>query len=454
MSARLDAIAELGNQTLSASWLKQLKPAEFRNVRFQVDTIDWTVGDNLVIREYPFQDLPTVFTMGTAAEYIKFAAYVIGDDYHLQRERLVAALVGVGGASGLLVHPTAGTLRVHVADKFTIREAPTSEGGMARFDLTFVRAENRRYPTAVEDSPATADAAAKAAKLSAGDAFAADWLLTGKPGFIADRAVARLTGALDATWAKLARASQGLGDFTANLIGNYQALRAGLQDLVRTPRILADQIATLFELPAELSTAAARDFQAAFAFVFDMSRRINQADFEQSVMPPVGAGLVMFGTGTLVPESSPTRQAVRQLADASDQLFETLALAAYVQAGGSVALASYDDALAQRTLIATQCRRLLERASAAPAPAVRPASAWHDAVVALQTTALRDLQQRSIDLVRLTTYTPQAWVPVWQVSFELFGTAAYADEILAMNPHIRNPLLVPPGRPLRIVRHG
>ena len=75
-------------------------------------------------------------------------------------------------------------------------------------------------------------------------------------------------------------------------------------------------------------------------------------------------------------------------------------------------------------------------------------------MIGLQTAALRDLQQRSRDLVRLTTYTPQAWVPVWQLSFELYGTASYADEILEMNPHIRNPLLVPPGRALRIVNHG
>lgn len=433
------------------SWLDQLQAASFRGVPFQVDNIEHSAGDNVVLREYPFQDLPTVFRMGEAAEEIKFSAYVIGDDYTALRDRLRDVLVG--GGDGELVHPTAGTLRVFVAGKFTIKENPTAEGGVARFDLTFIRAESRRYPTASSNAGEISKLSAFAAKLAAGDAFAADWLLTGKPGFIADRAVARLTGALDATWAKLARASQGLGDFTSTLIGNYQALRTGLQDLVRTPRILADQVATLFELPAELPAAAARDFQAAFAWVFDLGARLSQADFEQVVMPPVGEGLVMFGTGSLVPESSPTRQAIRQLTDASDQLFETLALAAYVQAGASVELANYDDALAQRSLIASQCRRLLERSSMAPAPSVRPATAWHDAVVSLQTTALRDLQQRSRDLVRLASHTPQAWVPVWQLSFELYGTAAYADEILAMNPHIRNPLLVPPGRALRIVRH-
>jgi prophage DNA circulation protein len=74
-------------------------------------------------------------------------------------------------------------------------------------------------------------------------------------------------------------------------------------------------------------------------------------------------------------------------------------------------------------------------------------------VAALQTTALKDLQARSRDVVRLTSYTPKAWQPVWYISYFLFGTAAYADEILDLNPHITHPLLVPPGMALRIMRH-
>lgn len=431
------------------SWLDQLRPASFRGVPFQVDTIEHSAGDTVVLREYPFQDLPTLFRMGEAAEEIKFAAYVIGDDYDEQRDRLRQVLTG----EGVLIHPTAGTMRVFVAGKFTIKEAPTAEGGVARFDLVFIRAESRRYPTEGTSTPAEAASKAASAKQAARDAFAAQWKLDRKPGFVADRAVARLRSSLDATWSKLSRASQGLGDFTSQLIGNYSALRTGLNDLVRTPRVLADQVATLFELPGELAAASTRDFQAAFAWVFDLRARLRQNDIEQPIMPPIGEGLVMMGLGNLVPEAGPTRTQLRGLTDASDQLFETLATAAYVEATARLDLANYDDALAQRQLVSGQCRRLMERASTAPPPVDRPASSYHDAMLAMQTAALRDLQARSRNLVRLTTYTPQAWVPVWQISFDLHGTVAYADEIVAMNPHIRNPLLVPPGRPLRIVRH-
>jgi len=433
------------------SWIDQLLPASFRGVPFHVDSIEHHAGDNVVLREYPFQDLPTVFRMGEAAEEIKFSAYVIGDDYTDQRDKLREVLTG----DGVLVHPTAGSMRVFVAGKYTIKEAPTTEGGLARFDLTFVRAEPRRYPQGVTNTPQEAFRKAELAKAAAKDAFAAQWVLKEKPGWAADLAVNRIKDAVAATWSKLARVTQGLGDFTSEVIGNYQALNSGLNDLVRTPRLLADQIATLFELPTDLSQAAARDFQAAFSWVFDLDKRLRKTDFEVSVMPAVGAGLVMYGTGhaDAIGTESATRALLASLTAASDQLVESLATAAYVQATATVELANYDEALALRRTVSEQITRLMTEASAAPASNTMPGSSWHDGMLGLQTAALRDLQVRSRDLVRLTSYTPQSWQPVWYISYQLFGTAAYADEILLMNPHIRNPLLVPPGRALRIVRH-
>ncbi|MEY2689818.1 MAG: hypothetical protein RL375_4017 [Pseudomonadota bacterium] len=433
------------------AWLDQLRPASFRGVPFQVDTVDITAGDNVVLREYPFQDLPTVFRMGEAAEEIKLSAYVIGDDYDEQRNALRQVLSG----EGVLVHPTAGSIRCFVAGKYSVKEAPTAEGGMARFDLVFVRAEPRRYPVGATNGQADARAKAAAAKVAARDAFAAQWSLNGQPGWVADRAVARIGASLDATWTKLADASKTLGDFNSTLIGNYQALRSGLDTLLSTPRQLGDNIATLFELPGELTNAAARDLQAAFQWVFNVKDRIAATDFEVIVMPAVGAGLVMYGTGNAaaLAVDSATRAQLARLTAASDQLIEALATAAWVEATTWADLASYDDAMTLRADVSTQLTRLLTQASTEAATDTLPTLSWHDATLSLYTAALADLQARSRDLVRLTSYTPQGWEPVWLISYKLFGTADYADEILGMNTHIQHPLLVPPGKPLRIVRH-
>ncbi len=442
------------------AWFDQLTSASFRGVAFQVDSIDVTAGDNTVLREYPFQDLPTVFRMGEGVEEIKFSAYVIGDDYIEQRDALRAVLTG----KGLLVHPTAGYLEAYCVGKFSIKENPTAEGGMARFDLTFVRAEARRYPVGVASTPVIANFAATAAIAAARDEFAVGFNLLSAPGWAIDRAIATLTASLDGVWGQLKGVQGGLGDYSDKLIGNYQQLRSGLADLVRTPRALAAGIAALFTIPTELSAALGRDYRDAFSWGFDLSSKLVRNDFETSVVPAsqgnghagVGdAGLVIYGAGNAAALSldSAARTQLAQLVAASDQLFETLAIAAYVQACSAVDLEGYDQALGLRRAVNDQCTRLLLDASTQAAPDSLTASAWHGAVQALHSAALGDLQARSRNLLRLSSYTPQGWEPVWLISYKLFGSADYADEIMAMNPQIRHPLLCPPGKPLRIVRH-
>lgn len=441
-------------------WLEQLKPASLAGVPFQVDTIEVTFGDNTVLREYPFQDLPTVFRMGEGVEDIKFSAYVIGDDYIDQREALRAVLTG----ERVLVHPTAGAMRVYVVGKPTIKENPTAEGGMARFELHFVRAEARRYPVGVPNTQAQAADAAKAASTAAKDEFAKNWDLKTVPGWAAAGAIKNLTASLDGVWAKVKSVQTGLGDYSNALIGGYQQLRSNLATLVGAPGQLAGAIANIMTLPSDLSAALSRDFQSAFGWAFDLDKKLVRNDFESFVIPApqssgrsgVGdAGLVIYGAGNsaALTTDSAARKQMLQLTAASDQLFETLATSGFVQAVAITDLAGYDEALGLRRAINDQCTRLLLEASSATPPGGLTATCWHTAMQAMHSAALGDLQARSRDLVRLTTYTPQGWEPVWLISYKLFGTADYADEILAMNPHIRHPLLVQPGRPLRIARH-
>jgi len=436
------------------SWIDQLLPASFRGVPFQVHDINHQAGDTVVVREYPFQDLPTVFRMGEGAEEIKFSAYVIGEDYIDQREALRDVLSG----EGLLIHPTAGSIWVYMAGRYGIKENPTEEGGIARFDLTFVRAESRRYPAGVENTESQAETAATTASTAATDQFAASFDLADAPGWVADRASSRLLDSVSAVWGQVGGAIAALGpvaEYASGMIAGYQTLKTGFDNLLSLPGALAQDIALLFDLPTELTNVQAARFQAAYLPLFDMGVKVKKNDFDVSVMPDVGAGLVMFGSGdaSVLGTDGTARARLAQLNAASDQLIETLATAAYVRATARLELTSYDDAMAMRSAVHAQCMRLLTNASTQAAPAALPATGWHDATMALHTAALKDMQARTRDLVRLTSHTPQAWQPVWYVSYLLYGTASYADEIMALNPHIRHPLLVPPGKPLRVLRH-
>ncbi|WP_310627044.1 DNA circularization N-terminal domain-containing protein [Limnohabitans sp.] len=439
------------------SWIDELQQASFRGVPFHVETTERKPGFHTVLRDYPFQDLPTVFRMGRAAEEIKFSAYVIGEDYTQWRDALEEALDAPG--VGELVHPTSGTILVYVLGQYPIKEAPTTEGGVARFELTFVRADERRYPTTVGNSAVDAARAAWAGTQATADELAHAFDVANAPGWAADRLMARVRDSVAAVWGVMGAATAGMGDFTNTITRNYQVLRDGMNDLIRQPRLLADAVATLYELPRDLDAAKARDLRAAYQSLFDMGSRVAKTDFETSSMPAVGAGPVMFGQGvsTLASDTA-ARQQLAALSTASDQLFEGLATCSWAQASAASELSSYDEAMALRSAATDQITRLLQRASATAPMAMSagtsmPAQSWHDAMLAVLTSTLADLQRRSSGLARMMSYTPQAWTPVWVVSYQLYGTTDWADEIMALNPHIEHPMLVPPGRALRVARH-
>jgi len=436
------------------AWLDQLQAASFKGVPFQVDSIDVQFGDNLVVREYPFQDLPTVFRLGTAAEEIRFSAYVIGDDYIDQREALRDALTG----SGLLVHPTAGAMRVFVAGKPRVTENPTAEGGMARFDLHFVRAEPRRYPVAAASTASAAALAADQAKAAAVDDFAGRFSLAGVTGWVGDQVTTHLGDVLGTVFGQVNSAASGLGDFQSGLIGGYQALRDALNTLVSSPRALANQVRLLFDLPSDMSKVAQAGYRDAMAGLFNVGGGAADQSFVQRVVPTVvdRDHPIMYGLGdpAVLAQSSDARTTLSALKGAVNNLCGTLAVAAYVQAISQSDLGSYDESLAMRAALFEQITGLLTQASKGKATSSVPATAWHDAMVALLSAGLADLQGRGFNAQRLTTLTTTKWTPVWCISHDLYGSAAYADEILQLNPAIRHPLLVPPGLTLKVVNRG
>jgi prophage DNA circulation protein len=435
------------------TWIDQLQPASFKGVRFHVDSVEWTAGDNVVVREYPFQDRPTVFRMGKAAQTLKFSAYVIGDDYIAQRDELAQALTGDGD----LVHPTAGTMRAFVAEKFRVSEAPTSEGGIARFDLSFVLAEPRRYPVAVANTGGEAVVAAQQAKEAAVDEFASKFSLANAPGWVAENVVDRINTTMASVMGPIQEAASQINEFSNQVVSSYQALQSSVNSLVAAPKALAGAIAGLFSLPGDLSAATARLFSGAFEGVFDMPSIFGQS----KVKLPVGAGAVMSGYGSAADLSVDTaaQALVAQNNAALDSLIQSLALASLVEAQAALGDAAPDavdttETSRLRALLYSRTTGMLMAASSKPGASGATSTAWHDAMLAMLTASLAEMRSRAGGGSRIDTYTPNGWEPVWQISYRLYGTADFAEEILAMNPHITNPLLVPPGRALTVVRHG
>ena len=433
-----------------SNWWRQIKPAMFRGVPFHVDTSTRSEGNNTVLREYPFQDLPTIFSMGQAAGEIKFSAYVIGNDYISKANQLEQALLVQD--SGVLIHPTIGSIRVWHHGKFNIQEAYTSDGGVARFDLTFIRAEARRYPSQATNTGLAAFAAALQAKLAMVQEFIANYSLDGVAGWVRENVfnqILALHGAVFDIAYAIAQGTDGLAD----LLGMAQGAQNLLQDIALIPSDLSAHFDRMLKVPKNLTQE-----QAAYA-VAQLLPVDNNASSVQlpNLLPARDPNFESLLDYTVSPAQSPyltpSRLAESQACAALSTLIQQLAWATLIQVATQMELGNYDVALSIRSAIHEHYLRHIQNISSAPQPSAVGTVDLYSALSEAHAAALNHLHRASLDLSRLINYTPRVTDNIYSLSYQLYGTPQYADEIWAMNPHITNPMLVTAGVALRVVDH-
>ncbi len=116
-------------------WISRLKNAKWRNFEFLTDSHDSTHGARLVVTELPGADAPIVEDMGAKADGYKVAAYFIGSNYDLQRNKFLS-LLAKGGADWLH-HPWLGDVWVR-AHNWSVHES-TDKGGYCAVSVDFVQ---------------------------------------------------------------------------------------------------------------------------------------------------------------------------------------------------------------------------------------------------------------------------------------------------------------------------
>lgn len=175
------------------TWRFSLQPASFRGVPFKVSEDEATVGRRVNTQEFPLRDIPYTQDMGRKARRYSISAYVIGNDFMAQRDRLLTALEQRG--SGTLIHPFYGTLTVNVDGEIKPRHS-RENGGMCEIPLQFVEAGQLSYPTAGGATAQNVESAADDADDSFADKFMADFDLSG-PGWISDGVIQNASDMLD-----------------------------------------------------------------------------------------------------------------------------------------------------------------------------------------------------------------------------------------------------------------
>lgn len=124
------------------AYLDDLHSASFRGIPFLVSGARTTAGRKQAVHEYPDTDRRYVEDMGILQDKYEIEAIVHGVDWLQRRDSLRRALLE--GGIGELVHPFYGSVQV-VPEPHTVSER-TSELGVVKFQLVFLRAEEGVYP--------------------------------------------------------------------------------------------------------------------------------------------------------------------------------------------------------------------------------------------------------------------------------------------------------------------
>jgi prophage DNA circulation protein len=175
-----------------------LRAASFRGIGFDVPEDQSVFGRRVQTHEYPGRDEPYHEDLGLSVQGFTLEALIHGADFLARAGAFETALKAKG--PGRLVHPVYGDLDVVV--RSATRRHSTQAAGEVSFSITFEKHGPPLYPTALRDTAAALDIAAKTGFEIVQSTFnrvfiasAADFLLNDAASRVKEHA-AILTGAL------------------------------------------------------------------------------------------------------------------------------------------------------------------------------------------------------------------------------------------------------------------
>lgn len=391
------------------SWHDRYRPASFRGTPFFVEEADTAAGRHTAVHEYIRRDLPFVEDLGRKARQFKVSGYVLGDDYMERRDELLRAAEEPG--SGDLVHPYLGSLTVSCLD-FSINET-SREGRMARVSFTFIETGLQQFPTATSDRTARIDAAAGSVIASAKTDFADTLVVDLVPEWVRTAAAAQVT---DLAALLGAFGLGGAAQVAADYAGRVSRLISTVTALVKTPALLADEIAGA--IGAVRTTASNAAATAALTELLGVS--------------PLETA-----------QTTAMRRAASGNSAAVVALTRRVAISEAVRVAAARVYDSYDQAVAEQARLADAIDDI-----AASAP-----DAVFSALQTLRTELVAAVPAPEESLPRIGSYTAPATLPSLVVAYELYDDTAKAAGIVARN-RIRHPGFVPGGRRLEVLTYA
>lgn len=395
------------------SWRDRLQRASFRGVEFRVEAHSSGSQRRLVVHEFPGIDAKLVQDLGRGVDVIRMRAYVIGEDYDRERDRLLAACQQRG--PGTLVHPYLGELEVRCSE-FRVEER-TRVGGVAQLSLAFIEAGRTTegiFPSTLAPR-VEAERSAEEVQVAAAAGFQETLEQVENRGRFAQDIAGELRQA--ATFIRTLPLRGPVAD-----VARFQRQVTGLADsaldLVAAPSDLADSVRdVIVGLGSAVESRTAR-----LEFLLEL--------LEQSPARPAGPVTSIFG-----------RDGSR-LARATSDLIRSLAAAQAVVAASEVEwefLEQAEDAL-QR--LRTGVDDVTDTVGDEVYTALRGLLSAAAGVMPTEPEALPSIERVTLSRT----------VPAVVLAYQRFGTRSRDEELVARNPStVRHPGRLPGGATLEVL---
>jgi prophage DNA circulation protein len=399
------------------AWRDRLQKASFRGVEFYVDSADVDFGRRNVLHEYPYRDDPYGEDLGRKARTYNLTAYLLGEEYPEQRDRLIAAIED-RSEPGTLIHPTLGSIDVIPADGCKTSWSK-NEGGIEYLTLVFVQAGENQYPKADIDTRAAILTKAETAQETVATTFEAKFDTDGFPEFVAT----------DAETVSVAMADQ------IEAAGNAYPV---------DPEISPVLFGSVSDFVSEKSTLV-RNPRSFVARVQEITNALDQVFPDALNAYKAFKRLLAFGDDFVpVPTTTTTRERQAQNRKAQVDLVRREALIGMAKAVPDIDFDSYDDAVVFRDEVATYLDDEILTIGDTDDDEVL------QAFVDLHTAVVADVTTRGGNLERVKTVRLRETLPALAVTYEQYDSAERDQDLIDRNK-IRHPGFVPGGSELQVL---
>jgi len=400
-----------------ALWRDALLPASFRGIPFYIDDTDMAFGRRNETNEYPKRDEPYTEDLGRRARQYSFNAYVIGELNNVFAIALINAIESYDTA-GLLIHPTLGIKQVIPTGDCRVSYSER-EGGLHRFQLTFVEAGQNAFPSSLTDTISAVVGLVASSATTVINNFITDFTTDKSPHYVKTAATDTAT-----------KASGAIREATKTGVTNSDTYSVYMDSL----DAFDTKVDTLLD-----AESLGNGLQPLVTGLTDIYTSPKDAYAAQK-------NLINFGASLLpVPTTTTNRKQQVKNQQAIVNLIQNTALIEMARSVSAMTFESRQEALAIRD----DLDDLLTNAMTELADSLQDEQ--YDALSKVQAAMINDISARGSRLPDIITVKTGNSLPAAVFAYNQYGDTHKTEEVAKRN-RIRNPLFLPPHTELEVLK--